>query len=104
MNVVTPYLIHVYHMPRTSRTIKQFSQHPETCFYQRYMAPLSYLNIHRIRKELNLVQSIRYTMKKEKYIVRVIDKSGIFHIGYVTDYNKTAEFHPQEKKGRLILN
>ena len=65
------------------------------------MAPLSYLNIYRIRKGLNLVQSIRYRLKKEKYILRVTDKSGIFHIGHVTDYVKKAEA-PRQKTGAYI--
>jgi hypothetical protein len=32
-------------------------------------------------------------LKKEKYILRVTDKSGIFHIGHAKDYDKKAEAH-----------
>jgi hypothetical protein len=55
------------------------------------MAPLSYLNIYRARKELKLIQSIQFRIKQEKYILRVTDKSGIIHIGYATDYEQKAE-------------
>jgi hypothetical protein len=50
MNVVAPYLIRVYHMPNTATIIKQFSQQLQIYLHQRYMAPLSYFNIYRIRK------------------------------------------------------
>jgi hypothetical protein len=67
------------------------------------MAPLSYLNIYRIRKELNLVKSIRYRLKKVKYILRVTDKSGIFHIGHAKDYDKKAEAHRQRTGAYIEL-
>ena len=101
MNVLTPYLIGVYHIPKTSLIIKQFSVQLQSCLYQRYMTPLSYLNIYRIRKELSLVKSIRHTLKKEEYVLRVTDKSGIFHIGHAKDYERKAELYRQ-KTGAFI--
>ena len=59
MNIITSYLLRVHHIPNTSTIIKQFSQQLETCLHERYMAPLSYRDIYRIRKELKLIKSIR---------------------------------------------
>ncbi len=91
MTIIITYLIRVHHMPHISVIIKQFSQQLEICQQERYMAPLSYLNIYRARKERKLVQSIQYRLKKSKHILRVTDKSGIFHIGHANDYEKKAE-------------
>ncbi len=91
MDTVAPYLVRVYHMPNSSTIIKQFSQALATCLYDRYMAHISYLSTHRARKELKLVKSIQHRIKKEKYILRVTDKSGIFHLDDKTDYEQKAE-------------
>jgi len=50
------------------------------------MAPISYFHIYRTQKERKLVQAIQYRLKKGKHILRVKDKSGIFHIDHATDY------------------
>ena len=78
MNVITPYLVRVHHIPYTSPIIKQFSQQLQTCLHQQYMTPISYLNAYRTRKELNLVKSIRYRLKKEKLILRVTEKAEAY--------------------------
>jgi hypothetical protein len=101
MNTVTPYLVRIHHIPNTSTIIKQFSQQLETYLDQRYMAPLSYLNIYRAQKELKLIKSIQFRIKKEKYILRVTDKSGIFHLGHAKDYEQKAEAYRQ-KTGAYI--
>jgi hypothetical protein len=44
-----------------------------------------------VRKEVKLAKSIQYRIKKEKYIIRVTDKSGIFHLGHAKDYEQKAE-------------
>ena len=101
MNVVTPYLIRVYHMPNTATIIKQFSQQLQTYLHQRYMAPLSYRDIYRTRRELKLIKSIESKLRKGNYILRFTDKSGIFHIGHATDYEQKAEAYRQ-KTGAYI--
>jgi hypothetical protein len=101
MDTVTSYLVRIYHMPNSSTIIKQFSQVLATCLYDRYMAPVSYLNTYRARKELKLVKSIQHRIKKEKYILRVTDKSGIFHLGDKTDYEQKAEAY-RHKTGAYI--
>lgn len=69
-------------MLNTSTIIKQLSQRLETDLHERYTARLSYLNVYRVRKELRLMKSIQFRLKKEKYILRLTDKSGIFHLGH----------------------
>jgi hypothetical protein len=66
MDTVTAYLVHVYHMRNSSTIIKHFSEALAFCFYNQYMAPISYLNTYRARKELKLVKAIQYRSKKEK--------------------------------------
>ncbi|CAF4279913.1 unnamed protein product, partial [Rotaria sp. Silwood2] len=56
--------------------------------FERYMAAIFYLEIYRARKELKRMKSIQHRLKKGKYILRVTDKSGIFHIGYTIYYDK----------------
>ncbi|CAF3053269.1 unnamed protein product, partial [Rotaria sp. Silwood2] len=56
--------------------------------FERYMTSICYLEIYRVRKELKRMKSIQHRLKKEKYILRVTDKSGIFHIGHTIYYDK----------------
>jgi hypothetical protein len=91
MDTVTAYLVHVYHMRNSSTIIKHFSEALAFCLYNQYMAPISYLNTYHARKELKLVKPIQYRITKEKYIIRVTDKSGIFHLGNKSDYKQKAE-------------
>jgi hypothetical protein len=101
MDVIITYLIRVHHMPHISVIIKQFAQNLGTCQYARYMTPLSYLNIIRARNEWKLIQSIQHSLKKGKYILRVTDKSGVFHIGHAKDYEQKAEAY-RHKTGAYI--
>jgi hypothetical protein len=101
MDIVTAYLISVYHMPNSSTVIKQFSQTLATCLHDQYMASISYLNTHRARKEWKLVKSIQSKINKEKYVLRVTDKSGIFHLGNKLDYEQKAEAY-RHKTGAYI--
>ncbi len=45
-------------------------------------------DICRARKELKLMKLIQFRIKKEKYIFRVTDKSGIFPLGNAKDYEQ----------------
>jgi hypothetical protein len=65
------------------------------------MTPLSYRDIYRARKELQLKKSIESKLKIRKYILRVTDKSGIFHISHTTDYEQKAEVY-RPKTGAYI--
>jgi len=101
MNTITAYLIRVYHMRNSSTIIQQFSQQLATCLHDRYMSPISYLNMYRARKERKLIKSIQSRIKKSNYVIRVTDKSGIFHLGLVTEYEQKAEAYRQ-KTGAYI--
>jgi hypothetical protein len=63
---------------------------------QQYAAPLSYRDIYRARKELQLKKTTESKFKKEKYILRVTDKNGIFHLGHAADYEQKAEAYRQK--------
>jgi hypothetical protein len=65
------------------------------------MATLSYRDIYRARRELKLIKSIQFRIKKWKHILRITDKSGIFHLGHVKDYEQKAEAYRQ-KTGAYI--
>ena len=54
------------------------------------MAPLSLYDEIRARRELRLVKSIRRKLKKHKLVLRPTDKSGVFHIGSASDYERKA--------------
>ncbi len=83
--------------------MKQFSQAMATCLYDRYMTPISYLNTYRALKELKLMKSIQFRVNKAKYILRVTDKSGIFHLGNKTDYEHKVEAYRQKTRAYIEL-
>jgi hypothetical protein len=87
----------------SSPIIKQFIQEMEPRLYQRYMTPISYRDISRARKELELVKSIESKLRKGKYILRFTDKSGIFHLGHATDYEQKAETYRQKTAAYIEL-
>ncbi len=103
MNTIRAYLVRVYHMPPTATIIKQFSQQLATCLHDRYMAPISYLNAYRAKKEKKIIKSIQSRIKKANYILRVTDKSGIFHLSDVTDYEQKEEAYRQKTSAYIEL-
>jgi hypothetical protein len=89
----TSYLHRRYGIPPQSLSVKQFSNSLETIFNERHTTSLSYLDIHRVRKDIKLIHSIRRKIKETQSIIRVSDKSGVFHIGQTIDYDmKVAKY------------
>jgi hypothetical protein len=78
-------------------------QQSAICLREQHMSPLPYLNINRAQKEHKLMKSIQHSLKKGKYILRVTDKSGIFHIGHAKDYEQKAEAYRQKTKAYIEL-
>jgi hypothetical protein len=103
MDTVTDYLVRVHHMPNTSPIIKQFIQQIETHLHEQYIAPLSYRDVYRTRKEFKLIKSIEAKLKKGKYILRFTDKSGIFHLSHASDYEQKAETYRQKTGAYMEL-
>lgn len=101
---LTSILHHRYGLPPTSLNIKQLSNHLETIFNERYTTSLSYLNTYRVRKEIKLVHSIRRKIKKAHYLIRVTDKSGIFHVGQTTDYDRKVLLYQEKTKAYVELS
>jgi hypothetical protein len=103
MHTLTPYLVRIYYIPQTSIIIKQFAQHLQTYLDQQYIAPLSYLSIYRTRKELQLMKSIKWRIKKDNCILRMTDKSGIFHLGHIQDYEQKAQAYREKTQAYIEL-
>ena len=103
MNTLTPYLVRIHHIPQTSTMIKQIAQHLQTYLNQQYMAPIPYLNIYRARKELQLMKSIKWRLKKGNCILRMTDKSGIFHLGHIQDYQQKAQAYREKTQAYIEL-
>jgi len=104
VNVIVPFLVRIHPMPITLLpTVKEFIQQMEVYMQQRYRTPLSYRDIYRTRKELKLMKSIESKLRKGKYILRVTDKSGIFHIGHAKDYEQKAEAYRQKTQAYMEL-
>ena len=104
LDVIVPYLVRVYHMSPTSIIINRFSHQLATYLCEQYMAPISYLHAHRARQERKLIQSIRYRLKKSHQVLRVTDKSGIFHIGDANDYEQKAEAYREKTNAYIELD
>ncbi len=102
MNTVTTYLVRVHHMSNTLPIIKQFIQQMETHLHQRYMAPLSYRDICRTRKELKLSKSIESKLKKENTFFVLPTKVVSFILVMQQTMNKKQKLI--DKKLVLILN
>lgn len=103
INMMIPYLTRVHHIPPSSTVIHQLCEQLKTYLYREYTNPLSYLQVYRTRQELKLVRSIRSRMKKAKQILRVTDKSGIFHIGDAQDYERKANAYQQKTQAYIEL-
>ena len=104
MNTLIPYLVGIYHIPQTSTVIKQVAQHLQTYLNQQYMAPIPYLSIYRARKELHLMKSIKWRLKKGDCILRMTDKSGRFHLGHIQDYQRKAQAYREKTKAYIELS
>ena len=77
-------------IPSTAHVFKLYSERLRAYLTVRYMAPLSWIDQIRTRRELSLVKSIRRKLKKHRLVLRQTDKSGVFHIGPEIDYEQKA--------------
>lgn len=87
LNKLIPNLHHRYGISPKSIEIQNFSERLRMLFNERYAKPLSYLQQYHIRKDIELVHSIQRKLRQGHYIIRVSDKSGVFHIGSTMDYD-----------------
>jgi hypothetical protein len=86
---LTSYLREHHGVPYRSLNMKQFSNSLERIFNERYVTySLSYLDLYRIRNDIKLIHSIKRKLHKTACIIRVSDKSGVFHIGSKSDYDR----------------
>lgn len=100
---IVPYLIRVHRMPSSTPVVQQLGEQLKGYLCRQYTAPISYLQVYRTRRELKLVQSIRSRLKRAQQVLRVTDKSGIFHIGDADDYERKAEAYRQKTQAYMEL-
>ncbi|CAF4192638.1 unnamed protein product [Rotaria sp. Silwood2] len=77
-------------IPMTASIYKLYEERLQTCFTFQYMKSLPFIEQLRARKELKWIKSIRRKLKRHKLILRQTDKSGVFHIGRLCDYERKA--------------
>jgi hypothetical protein len=101
---LTSYLHEHYGVPHKSLNMKQFSNSLKTIFNERYAAcSLSYLDLYRIRNDIKLIHSIKRKLHKAACIIRVSDKSGVFHIGSKSDYDRKVLLYQDKTKAYVEL-
>ena len=90
-------------LPTKSTILKKFSEQLETMFDLQFSSPLSYHDVHRTRRDLKKVHSIKRKLRKLPVIVRESDKSGILHIGYESDYDRKVVLYQEKTKAYVEL-
>ena len=93
MNKILKFFSENHHMPRSLPIFKQYATQLHDCLVLRYTAPLSFTDQIQARREFNLTKLIRRKLKRSKLILRETDKSGVFHIGQASDYEKKADMY-----------
>ncbi|CAF4511115.1 unnamed protein product, partial [Rotaria socialis] len=88
---LVPMLHRRHDIPENALKIKQFSNNLITMFNDRYTSLLSYLDTYRSRNEIILVHSIKRKLRQTSNIIRVTDKSRVFHVD--------STIHYEEKEG-----
>ncbi|CAF3609543.1 unnamed protein product, partial [Rotaria socialis] len=75
---------------KTASVYKLYEDRLRTCLTCQYMKSLPFIDQLRAGKELKWIKSIRRKLKRYKLILRRTDKSGVFHIGHMRDYEQKA--------------
>jgi hypothetical protein len=56
-----------------------------------------------MRNDIKLIHSIKRKLHQTECIIRVSDKSGVFHIGSKSDYEKKVSLYQQRTKAYVEL-
>ncbi|CAF4418250.1 unnamed protein product [Rotaria sp. Silwood2] len=88
MKQVVHYLFSYCYIPSNASVIKQLSNQLKDRLTFRHMSAIPIYDDIRAHHELHLVQTIRRKLKKAKLVLRPTDKSGVFHIGSLSDYER----------------
>ena len=101
---LTPYLHEHHGVPPKSLNMIQFSHSLEGLFNERYMTcSLSYLHQCHMRNDIKLIHSIKRKLHKSACIIRVSDKSGVFHIGSKSDYERKVALYQEKTEAYVEL-
>ena len=104
MKKTVSHLCDCCYIPTSAPIIKQLSNHLKDRLTLRHMAPLSFYDELRARRELRLVKTIRRKLKRNKLILRPTDKSGVFHIGHASDYERKATEYRTKTRAYIELS
>ena len=80
-----------YRIPQKALELQNFNNQLRSLFNQRYHNSLSYLDKYHIRREIKLVHLIQSKLHRTNHIMRVTDKSGVFHVGSLMDYERKVK-------------
>ncbi|CAF1083665.1 unnamed protein product [Didymodactylos carnosus] len=93
MNKILKFFSENHYMPRSLPIFKQYAAQLHDCLVLRYTASLSFTDQIQARREFNLTKLIRRKFKRNKLILRETDRSGVFHVGRASDYEKKAAMY-----------
>ena len=93
-----------YRIPQKALELQNFNDQLRSLFSQRCHDSLLYLDKHRIRHEVKLVHSIRRKLHRKNHIMRVTDKSGVFHIGSLMNYERKVKEYQLKTNAHLELS
>ncbi|CAF0911704.1 unnamed protein product [Rotaria sordida] len=93
-----------YHIPTKALEIQNFTKQLKSLFNERYEDSLSYRDKYRIRREIKLIHSIRRKLHQRNHIIRVTDKSGVFHVGSMLDYERKVEEYQLKTNAYIELS
>ncbi|CAF4570200.1 unnamed protein product, partial [Rotaria sp. Silwood2] len=98
MKQIVHYLSGYCYIPSNANVIKQLSNQLKDRLTFRHMSAIPIFDDIRAHRELHPVQTIRRKLKKAKLVLRPTDKSGVFHIGSLSDYErKIAEYQTKTR-------
>lgn len=101
---LVPELQRRYNIPVKALEIKHFCEQLKAMFNERYTQSLSYLEVYRIRRDIKLVLSIRDKLHRNNHILRVTDKSGVFHVSSAQDYERKVREYQWKTNAYIELS
>ncbi|CAF1526878.1 unnamed protein product, partial [Rotaria magnacalcarata] len=100
---ITKSLCDRYCIVPNARELQNFNEKLKSLFHERYDDALSYLDKYRIRREIKLVHSIRRKLYRADHIIRVTDKSAVFHVGSMPDYERKVHDYQMKTNSYVEL-
>jgi hypothetical protein len=103
-NKVENHLTEYHHLLKTTPILKQYSHHLLSHIEHCYFAPSFYKDQLQAQEQAQIAQSIRETIKQQKLIIRVTDKSNVFYCSSMIDFEHKVEKYFIETNAFLLLS